>query len=76
MITRDERLDRATAALAAKEPYRAPTYQAARALLNSAICGAYVIKWQGAKVSHGCCGCAGKTECLHELAYKIYQFEA
>lgn len=72
-MTRDERLDQATADLSAHEPYFAPTYQAARTLLRSALFGAFVIKWQGATVRDGHCGCQGRCECLHEVAYRIYQ---
>lgn len=75
-MTRDEQLDAAAAALSAAEPYFAPSYRAARALLRSAICGADVLKWaNGATCQDGRCGCMGRTECLHEVSYKLYCYE-
>lgn len=72
-MTRSQRLDHATAILCAYETYFADSYRAARALLNSAIFGADVLKFpNGIECRDGHCGCQGKTECLHEIAFKIY----
>jgi hypothetical protein len=70
-MSRDERLDQALALRIAREPYFAEEWRAARNLLRSAIYGADLLRW-GGRVVTGRCGCAGRCQCLHEMAFQLY----
>jgi len=75
-MTRNQRLDAACRALEAKEPYFAPSFAAARALLRTATFGADMIRFpRGIVCRDGRCGCLGATECLHEVGYRMYAGE-
>lgn len=72
-MTRDERLDEACAIRCQQEPYFAPCWRSARALLRGAIFGADRLRFaNGIEVHDGHCGCQGLTQCLHERAYQLY----
>ena len=74
-MTLDKRLDQACAALAAKEPWFAPNFLAARAILHTATCGAGIVKFpHGVRCGPEGCSC-GNRACLHQLGWKMYTEE-
>lgn len=74
-MTLDKRLDAACRALEAREPWFAPNFEAARALLNSATFGAGVVKFpHGIVCGPDGCNC-GNRACLHAGAWRMYAEE-
>lgn len=64
--------DRNAAALTAREPYFAPTFESARSLLDAAHAGNGGLHWSTGAVCgpHGC-SCGDKA-CLHQVSWRIY----
>lgn len=71
-MTLDKRLDAACRALEAREPWFAPNFEAARALLHTARCGAGIVKFpNGIVCGPDGCNCANRA-CLHPLCFRMY----
>ena len=67
------RLDQHLAALCAREPYFAPSFAAARVLLNASRVGNGSLMWSsGARCGARGCSC-GDRGCLHAVAWRLYQ---
>jgi len=65
-------IDRNLAALCEKERYFAPTFQAARRMLDHAIVGnGGIVFSSGATCGPNGCSC-GNPACLHRVAWRLY----
>lgn len=67
-----QQLDANAARLCAREPYFAPNFEAARALLQAATIDADGLYWSGGALC-GPQGCScGNRGCLHQTAWRIF----